>query len=563
MLKYFKENYQKRWFCLMLVITAAVFVMLPLPVIGVSRGVDLMQHLQFAATYRDAFLSGDLFPGWAAADNSGYGSIGIRFYPPVAYYLLALTNIISNDWFISLWTNAIVWSLLGSVGMYLWSRESLPRFESAVAAVIFSFAPYHRFQIYHLILFAEFAAMGVLPFCFYALSRLIRETSPRNVIVFGLCYATLILTHIPTTIVGSIGLGVYGVFLIRRNDYVRTLAGIAGGLMIGLLASSFHWLRLVSELNLVKHNSTLYAGEFYDYRQHLFPMTLKLKDVMPPLDIASIILMVSLAALIVVAVVDRKRSVDTLVGRTTAGVLAAGLLCVLMISAPSQIIWENVEFLQKIQFPWRWLSVGSALGALALAMALSRLLETTRSRPDKRLSVFGFASLAAVTYLFTLTIVPSIVLPKDEFDKAAANVRARKGCECWLPNTADGSALEQGSQAVIENREAKARKWEPEFREIQVSTGPRGELRIPTFYYPHWKATVNGRPEESKADSTGVLSITVPEGDATVILSFDEPSFLIGAQWISVGTWLIAVLSMLILHRRRTLLDEPNPSEIS
>ncbi|HEX3101300.1 MAG TPA: hypothetical protein VHQ01_05895, partial [Pyrinomonadaceae bacterium] len=72
-------------------------VILPMAFMGVPDGFDLMQHMRFAAAYKDAILSGELIPRWPAKDNFGFGDIGIRYYPPLAYYVLGAVRIISGS----------------------------------------------------------------------------------------------------------------------------------------------------------------------------------------------------------------------------------------------------------------------------------------------------------------------------------------------------------------------------------------------------------------------------------------------------------------------------------
>lgn len=94
------------WTALTIILLAVSAIMLPMAFMGIPDGYDLMQHIRFAEVYHDSILAGNFFPSWGADDNLGFGSIGIRYYPPVAYFILALTKIVTGNWYDSFWINS-------------------------------------------------------------------------------------------------------------------------------------------------------------------------------------------------------------------------------------------------------------------------------------------------------------------------------------------------------------------------------------------------------------------------------------------------------------------------
>ncbi len=74
-----------------------------------------------------------------------------------------------------------------------------------------------------------------------------------------------------------------------------------------------------------------------------------------------------------------------------------------------------------------------------------------------------------------------------------------------------------------QGREVAIERWEPERREFIVGAG-KGEVRVRTFYYPHWKAFSNGRELSVRPDTDGAILVGVPENASSVVLQFQEPS---------------------------------------
>lgn len=541
----FVSKHNNNWLGLSIIFVVVCIVILPLPLMGIPTGTDLTQHLQFASTYQDAILSGDFFPGWAATDNSGLGSIGIRFYPPFAYYLLALTNMIMGSWYDSFWINAFFWMFIGSLGMYLWAKEWLSPVESAFVAIFYAIAPYHRFQIYQLILFAEFAAAGVLPFCFYTITRLIRRGKPIDIILFSISFGILILTHIPTTVLGTIGLGIYSLSLIDWKNYKRDFFNLFIAGFLSLSASSFHWLRLVSEMSWVKHTSSNYTVEFYDYKQHLFPMTLKLKALMPPLDSAVIFLILCLLPLVVFSLVRIKvKYEDVAEKKVIIALIIAGTICAFLTTSPSLFIWENLTFLQKVQFPWRFLSVAFVITSLGFIFSISKLIKIFQALKPLLLYLSILIFLPVLLYYFVQTVSPTLTLSRADFAKETENLKAKRGCECWRPNWSQNEAFEQKEKITTDGRNYNINKWDSEFREFVVEPGASQKIKVTTFYYPYWKAFVNQKPVEIEAGSDGTILIPIGEEQATVELRFVEPFMLQFALAVSLLTWLFLLVSL-------------------
>src|SRR5437867_2666705 len=261
-------------FWLLPIMVTCALAMMAFPIFGIPSGYDVPQHLRFAATYQDALARGEFLPHWAAVDNLGFGSVGIRFYPPLADYLLAITQSITGDWYTTLWTNSYLWMFPGCIGIYYWLKEYASPKWVALAAVLYAVMPYHLMQIYQYQLFSEFAAASILPFCFLFITRVINRGRAANVLYLSISFSFLVLTHIPTSIVGAIGLGFYSLFLIDWRRSAKTIAKLAAAAVACLAATSFYWLRLITEVDWVKHNTAKYAVGFYDYRQHFFPYLL-------------------------------------------------------------------------------------------------------------------------------------------------------------------------------------------------------------------------------------------------------------------------------------------------
>jgi len=82
-------------------------------------------------------------------------------------------------------------------------------------------------------------------------------------------------------------------------------------------------------------------------------------------------------------------------------------------------------------------------------------------------------------------------------------------------------------------------------RMIVLGAGVGTEVRIATFYYPFWKATVNGNSAEVERLDDGTIGVSIPPGAAGIRLYFEPPAYETASWYFSLTTWLV-LLSFLI-----------------
>lgn len=531
--------------CLLIVVAISAIVFLPIAFLGIPDGYDLMQHMRFALAYKQAILIGEIVPKWAGYDNFGFGSIGVRYYPPLAYASLALTRILTGDWYTSFWLTAFVWITSGCIGMYLWIREWSSNLAGLAAAFFYAIIPFHTFEIYQAVLFSEFAAAGVLPFCFLFLTRMCRGGRWTDVVFFSASYAVLVLTHIPTAIIGTVGLGIYAVAILDRARIRETVIRSAAAFMTVLAATCFHLAKALPEVDWVQHNSTAYFSKgYYDYKSYLFPIYFSapaaryVEKLLWNFDVMIVITLVLFAVALIAFLVSRDlRDATALRSRMGLGLLLSGGASILMLSVASRSIWDSMAFLQKIQFPWRWLAVVSL--ATAALLGLSTPLLLFKNGIMRRHVMYPLIGLVLATLVWDISqnMIPSTPLSRSVFEEKIENAYNEEGCDCWWPVWAKREALDHRDLS-IGTRVAKLEYFDDEHRTISVSDGEAATLRVPTFYHPYWTASLNDAPVSISRDENGAITIPVPSGATTVTMKFVEPTYLVLAAYISLVAWI-------------------------
>jgi hypothetical protein len=127
----------------------------------------------------------------------------------------------------------------------------------------------------------------------------------------------------------------------------------------------------------------------------------------------------------------------------------------------------------------------------------------------------------------------------------------------------DRSILPAGAQATSLGHTAISDRYR-----FSSETGVRA--RFFTFYFPGWRATVDGKPTQLDISSeSGLIMIDIPPGDHELVLRFGETPFRLGMDLVSAGVltgmlvWLAEALWAWVKKRMRAESAPGEPSRTS
>ena len=528
-----------------LIATAGFCALVPAIVWGIPAGRDMPSHLRLAQSLYNAIFAGILHPAWAAEANGGFGDPGIRLYPPALYYLLAATRALSANWYNSIILSFIALSVLGAIGTYFWARCFLPRNLSVVAAVLYAFVPYRINEFYGASLLAEYAAASMLPFAFAFVARVCRRQHPRDITGLAITFALLVLTNLPVAVIASLSLLFYALLNIEKRTVRRTLTSLAIAVAVGLAASAFYWTTMLAELPWMKSaaaGSNPNAASYFDYRRNFVfsPFSLGNTNSWLSSMLTLATLSMALGAVVMFCSPYRKK-----LGWELKSVFALLLLSLFMSTDLSRPVWAVIPKLKDVQFPWRWLLVSSCAVPLLTAASIPFWKEQMRGR-------FRWAAILALGgVLVSLSydaarIREANYLPPFEFSAASNSIFAADSLDYWHEpvwmnvRPAPMAEIEAGERAV------KINSWKAEKRTFSIGPGPAQEIRVRSFYYPHWVARNSGGMLKTRPGYDGSLLVSVPAEQTFVELEFQEPRRTRIAFFISATAWLLLLLSLLI-----------------
>lgn len=517
--------------------------MIPVLIYGVPYGLpDLVHHVQIANAYYHSLSEGVLFPGWVAGENNGYGAVTVRFYPPLMHYTLAIFRLTLGNWHLATFAAFAFWSAIGNLGVWLWSMElGLGRRQAVIAAVIFALAPYHLNQFYNAFMYGEFVSLAVLPFCFLFSERVCKAGSALNIASFSISLSFLLLANLPQAVIGSICVGIYLLFLLRRGRLTKQMLSISVAGVIAVGTTAFFWVRTIFEMSWLKISQPE-PNPLYNYRKNfLFTDIFAGQGLWLGTLIAAGIILIILLALYVSG---RFRLIAT--DRRFLPIVALSIFSIFMTLPASRPIWDELALLQRLQFPWRFLSILSLTASIIFGYCFSFLNAANfRANRPKAIILVGLFCIFA-TFSVKQIMFGADFLPAAEFEEMVDRSSSSVGLYHWHPVWIARSAFEQKDKVIAGERPVSIRVWNSTEIRFEVESGHAETVRVALMYYPHWRAFVNSSPVVISPSKDDEISIPLSADQSDVKIEFVEPQYTLTSRWISLVACLLTALALVV-----------------
>lgn len=526
-------------------VLAVVVTVFPIAFVGFHDSPDLKQHIQFASTFRHTIRSGEFFPSWSSEENLGYGSVGLRFYPPLFHVLLGLTRNLTGKWDLAMAVVVMLFTIVRLIGVYFWAQEFIGPRDSLFAASISVLMPFHLSQIYTSALYTQFCAASVLPLAFYFVTRICRGRGAANVAGLAASFALVILINLPTAVIGAMSLAVYAAAFIKRTSVVLLTAKLSAAALLALGATAFYWIRMYPELPFFR-NTENWVDKTFDFREH-FLLTV-------PSNLVGGIwfnnyLLISTCLLAVCGLVGiwfQRRSGQESRIRPIVVVLGFSVFMMTLLSYP---LWLYFPYLAEVQFPWRWQLIASLATPVIFAAGINGYFVALRSGYGVRdpKCWLGLLTIISVTLVFQQLAVKfnKHLIPAAEFNSWSEVQTTKLGFEYFWTKEARKDVFVTGKQ-VSGDRVVRINEWRSAERIFEIAEGEPSELRVATLYYPNWRATVNDITVTVRSDENGAIIVPVGRDPAIVRLWFEETHMSDSAKDFSVVVW-IGLLVTLVL----------------
>jgi len=512
-------------------------------------GADAELFYFWTIQFGEGLESGLWYPRWAWTSHGGLGAPVFLYYPPVYYHVTWMVKSVVGDlWWAMAVVDALAVSGVALVCSTLAARIGVRGWGLVVTSVAVASTPFaYMSAVYvqglpwHLAYPAMLAAVGV--YCAWP------RTGASLVAVTALAVGLLTLTHVLSVFMVLVCLaaaGLSGLLISPPADRwreVRRWVDLGMGSLLGLAISAVYLWPALTSLQLSNEASYLRdvdwrtgfalpvwtSGEF-GARWGFFQWW-----------IAGLILLLAVVATLGLAVLRRGR------GRlwmTAARAVGVAWVAIFLSSDLAYPLWAASSVLQKLQYPYRFLCVGTLAATLAAGLVLVLAQRKRRRVGWLQLIVAAplAASLVATAAIGVKFAVVDGVRSRRAFD-FSADVH---GAKTYLSATAGPRWREfldaGGFEGACRDAGAKCRSVvvEPQRREWRVSSPSPWRARLPVFAFPAWRLSLDGEETNSGIDpETGVITTRLPAGETTIELRWVGLPQQRTGLWMSIAGCLI------------------------
>ncbi|MCZ7584453.1 MAG: hypothetical protein M5R36_14525 [Deltaproteobacteria bacterium] len=572
-------------------LTLSARIRRPLPLYGHSQAMDAFRQV----VYDNAVRHGEIFPRWVPDFYFGHGSPIFQFYAPLPYMMAEPFVLAGFSVPTALKLTLVLAWILSGYFMLALAREYLSPEASFVAAVFYMLAPYHLVDMLVRHAFGEHIAFTWLAMAAAGAVGAARRRCPVSFTAGAFGVALLTLTHNITALIGVPVVAAWAAWeSFRARSWERALVGL-GAVAAGLGLAAFFWLPAMMETKLVFARESL-TREFFEYGQHFvyakqwFDPAWGFGGSRAGWEEDRLSFQIGLAHWlgIVLAVwaavrVRRERGKLNELFVPALAIFLAGLLMTHRFSAP---LWNLAPLLAFVQFPWRFLVVAAFGASLLAGLGAESVLGDKRLRVPVGACVVALAFYASYTKpLFTVYdteqngyIPGPYDLQRDRLDTdpryadqrehlTIAWVRASgetgSSRDDYLPRTvlekptAKEEIASASSGEVVASERAGLNTYE-----LMVSMRAAGRVTLAQFFYPGWRATVDGAEVPVATTSPhGLASVEVPEGELAVRFHFGSTPSRRAAGAVSIVSFALVAAAALLIRRRNRSTRSPVPAK--
>jgi hypothetical protein len=529
---------------------------------------DAPHSVMYLVEFDQAIRDGALYPRWSPDFDYGYGFPLFVIYSPLAFYVAEALHLLGLGFTDSVKAVCVLATILSGLTMYGFVRRLYGPRAGLLASVFYIYVPFHLLEIYVRSAFAEFCALALVPLTLWAVTVLLEEPDRRRLALAAVSYALLFMTHHSTAFLVTPLLAAYALFLMGREylqerSFALFWRQAVVALCVVLLAMALSAIYLLPALLEFRYVvSAVWTTGSYNFAVHFvyFPQYLSpfwgygysgegLADGMS-FQLGAVPLALSLVATVCLLYRPQAR-------RGTALFFALVILATLpLMTAISAPLWEILPITALVQFPWRMLAL-PALAMSVLAGALAASDETAKEKAEGNNGVLYVLMLVILLGSFPYTMPeytppdPRSETPTAVWDWIAFSPADRLGKTVWVkepplpsPLGADYLAFRPLNKAHIlrGNGTVETIHHGGHSDVILVRAEEEITLQIYTYYFPGWRATVDGQEVPIRPEGPyGLIALEVPAGEHRVEVRFGSTPLRTAGGWVSAAALLLTL----------------------
>lgn len=508
---------------LLLLTPALIFLLRPGQYWNMHDDMQPVRQLQL----EKCLLDGQIPCRWAPDLGYGYGYPLFNFYPPMPYIVGQFYRLLGFSIISTVKLTAATQFVASALAMYLLTAPLFGSFGALISALFYTYAPYHALNIYVRGAMNEAWAAVFFPLVFHFTRQLVRQPTIKNSIFLGLSFAGILLSHNPMALIITPFLALWFLYLLYRNFSYRHLLYLALSALIALSLSAFYTLPVLFETKLVQIESMF--QNYYHFSVHfttLFQLFISnfwgdgasvwgTEDNMSfmvgylhwllPLSIIVFLLIKSL----------KRRQIHPLFPLVSILALFS-LISLFMTHNKSTPIWLLFAFVQKIQFPWRFLNLA--------VFFLSFMAGVSAKIFPKSVNFILIISLIFLNKSYFTPITHGPINDQQKFSGQAWVYQITSGIYDYLPKTARIAAQSPAQKFIDQvdppmDYQLTGTKQGTDWTLFNLNLPQPAKVTLARLDFPRFVVTDNGQVISHQTEpELGRIVINLPAGHHQIYL---------------------------------------------
>jgi len=436
--------------------------------------------------------------------------------------------------------------------MFILTKNPLGKIGAFAASLFYAYAPYHGIQIYVRGSVAEYWAYAIIPLVIYFLTN-------KKILAASISLAALVLSHNLTAFM-SIALLIFTFTLQIIQSSKNKLTIIKYWLKISLLAlglSAFFWLPAILEKNFTNVNSMVaqmfnpldhfvfydqlwrwpwgYGGSGPSYNDGLSFILGKLH-----------IIFAAIAVLIFIITRSKNKNSRHLFFFA----LTTTIFSLFMMLPISSFVWKNIDVLEFLQFPWRFL----AFTAFGLSILAGFTIKQISILKTPKLPTVLFVILSAIVFV---TFSSKYFRPEFKFPTTDDHMLSFQRVKYQVSNRSDeyrplGAPQPQTSDSISQSRyqislsdtdTVSVEKDQTQTYSLNTNLSSDSTLTFNIYSFPGWNVYLDGtKVEHHTSPDTKLIQIKAPQGSHNISARFQNTPVRTIANLITTFTILLILL---------------------
>jgi len=548
-----KNKYLIPFILFLLIIPTFIFLLRPGIYWNMHDDMQIIRQLEMEKCFQD----GQIPCRWSPDLGFGYGYPLFNFYPPLPYFIGEIFRVVGFSFVTTVKLTAIIQIIASAFAMYILGASIFGSVGGLISAIFYAYAPYRAVNIFVRGAMNEAWASVFFPLIFYFSKKLITDKrfSPQTFIFLSLSISGLLLSHNPMALTFIPFVGIWCLYwLINLKNKIKTITILILASFLAISNTAFFTIPVLLESKLVQIESMFvnyyhYSVHFVSLKQLFIsnfwgdgPSVWETNDGMPFM-IGYVHWIVPLF-LIFTSIYFLIKNQQQYTAKITLLVALMGFFATFMAHQKSGLLWLYLTPIQKIQFPWRFLSHSSFL----LALSAGSLGIFTKK--NKFIILTVVITIVTINWNHFTPITFGPINDQQKLSGLAWQNQITSGIYDYLPQTASTAAKSAAKPIIDEinitppNYEISGLKTGTNWSLFNLNLKQNATITISRLAYPGFKITDFGQNIKYNIEpKLGRLQIDLPEGQHQIYIKLSNTLIRTVSNIIS----LISIISIILV----------------